>query len=105
MIPTDGRLISALADLPLASEDMHMDGIAYGSSSSGGGSIGRDDQSMQQLFRLLGYQNILFIWTALMLEEVYHLSLLVPFTSFPLSLLRSVSSWWGTQAQSSRWLT
>lgn len=62
---TDGRLLSALADLPLASEDMYLDGVAFGSGSSG-----RDDQSMRELFLLLGYQNILFVWTALMLEEV-----------------------------------
>jgi hypothetical protein len=63
-LPTDGRLISALSDLPLASEDMFLDGVAFGSMSS------KDDESMIHLLRRLGYQNIVFVWTALMLEEV-----------------------------------
>jgi hypothetical protein len=78
VIPTDGRLISALADLPLACEDLYLDGVAYG--SSGGSSSSRDDQSMRELFLLLGYQNILLVWTALMLEEV-GLSLPLPLPS------------------------
>jgi hypothetical protein len=64
VLPSDGRLISALSDLPLALEDLHLDGVAFGTKSA------KDDESMIQLFRCLGYQNIVFIWTALMLEEV-----------------------------------